>query len=303
MRSTSRVALTGRSGDLRPIVLCMLALIDLAPGSAAFTAGPLVIPWYGLGYVVGVAVLLVVARHEAARRGIQAHHVTDALILVAIPALIGGRLYHVIDQWAYYSQNLLAIVLPPYSGLGLYGGVAGAVLGIYLYTRRYAIPVWRALDIVAPGALFAQGIARWGNFFNQELYGPPTSAPWGIAIDCQHRVAEYSCATYPAAATGFEPLFFYESALDISGGLLALWVARRFPARLRDGDVASFWAIWYGSVRLFLETFRYGYNWTFFGVPMAMLIGAGLVVFGATTIVLRHQRPRRGVPALLQPAR
>jgi len=277
------------------------AAINLAQGSVAFELGPIAIPWYGLGYVIGVGVLLWISRAEAKRRGIDVHHVMDALLLVAIPALIGGRLYHVIDQWAYYSQNLLAIVTPPYSGLGLYGGVAGAVFGIMLYARRHGLPLWRALDIVAPGALFAQGIARWGNFFNQELYGPPTDAPWGIAIDCQHRVSEYPCSAYPAT-TGFQPLFFYESTLDVTGGLLALLVARRYPHHVRDGDVASFWAIWYGSVRFTLETFRYGYDWTLIGVPTAMLIGAALVLFGVATIVLRHQRPPNRMVALREPA-
>jgi len=278
------------------------ALIDLGQGSIAFSLGPLNIPWYGLGYVVGVSVLLWVSRSEAVRRGFEARHVMDALVVVALFALIGGRLYHVIDQWAFYSQALPAIVLPPYSGLGLYGGVAGAVLGIFVYTRRQRLPLWTALDIVVPGALFAQGIARWGNFFNHELYGPPTDAPWGLAIDCQHRVAEYPCATFPAATTGFQPLFLYESALDVTGGLAALWLARRYPDRLRDGDLASLWAMWYGSVRFALETFRYGYDWTLFGIPTAMLIGAGLIVFGGVTILLRHQRPPVRSAGMTQPA-
>ena len=177
-----------------------------------------------------------------------------------------------------------------YKRQGLYGGVAGAALGIAIYTRRHGIPLWRALDVVIPGTLFAQGIARWGNFFNQELYGPPTSAPWGIAIECQNRVALYPCDRFPFETTGFHPLFFYESALTITGGLIALWLARRFAHRLRDGDIASFWGIWYGAVRTFLETFREGYNWTVGGIPTAQLIGIGLIVVGIATIVWRHTR-------------
>ena len=81
-------------------------------------------------------------------------------------------------------------MLPPYSGLGLYGGIIGAAIGIWVFLRGKDIPIGRALDVVVPGTLFAQGIARWGNFFNQELYGPPTDLPWGITIDCAHRVAQ-----------------------------------------------------------------------------------------------------------------
>jgi phosphatidylglycerol:prolipoprotein diacylglycerol transferase len=270
-------------------------LIDITPGP---NIGPLPIGWYGVGYVVGLAVLVLVTQRELARRGIDPGHATGALLTTAVLALIGGRLYHVIDEWDLYSGNLPAIVLPPYSGLGLFGGVAGAIVGIVLYTRRKRIPVWRALDAVIPGTLFAQGIARWGNFFNQELYGPPTDAPWGITIDCEHRAGTpYDCVTYPADTTGFHPLFFYESALDIAGGFLALWIGRRFRARLRDGDVASFWGIWYGSVRTVLETFRTGYNWTIGGaIPTATLIGIGLIVVGVVTILWRHRGPRPAEP-------
>ena len=202
-----------------------------------FQIGPVNIGWYGVGYVIGVGVLLLIAQREARRRGYDPNHIWNALLLVGALALIGGRMYHVIDQWGAcglgepcYSQNLARIFLPPYSGLGLYGGVAGAALGIVIYTRWKHLPLRVALDVVVPGALFAQGIARWGNYFNQELYGPPTNLPWGIQIDCAHRVAEWPCSLYPAATTGFQPLFFYESALDITGGLIALYISCALPA-------------------------------------------------------------------------
>jgi phosphatidylglycerol:prolipoprotein diacylglycerol transferase len=269
-----------------------LGLITVLPDPIALHLGPLNIGWYGLGYVVAVGVMVLVSQREAVLRGIDPRHITSALIVVAVPALIGGRLYHVIDQWSYYSQNLAAIVLPPYSGLGLYGGVAGAIIGVSVYVRRNRLPFWRALDILVPGTLFAQGIARWGNFFNQELYGPPTDATWGITIGCDQRVADYPCGTYPEATTGFHPLFFYESALDITGGLVAVWLSRRHLARLRDGDLASFWLIWYGSVRFALETFRVSYDWKLLGImPTAMFIGVAIVTFGIVTIVIRHRRP------------
>jgi phosphatidylglycerol:prolipoprotein diacylglycerol transferase len=203
----------------------------------------------------------------------------------------------VIDQWAFYQTDPIRIVLPPYSGLGLYGGIFGAVVGIWIYTRRKGIPIWTALDVVVPGTFFAQAIARWGNFFNQELYGPPTDLPWGITIDCGHRVVQYPCDAFPALTTGFHPLFLYESILDVAGGLIALWLSRRHLDRLRDGDLASFWMIWYGGGRLVLETFRSGWNWTLGGLPTAMLIGSVLAVVGVATIVARHRRPPSPQPA------
>ena len=267
-------------------------MIPSPSNSVAFQIGPIPIAWYGIGYVLGIGVLLLIAQREARRRGYDPNHVWSALLLVGALALIGGRLYHVIDQWGpIYSQDPLRAILPPYSGLGLYGGVLGAALGILIYTRWKRLPVRLALDVVVPGALFAQGIARWGNYFNQELYGPPTNLPWGIQIDCAHRVVEWQCPPLGtvAATAGFQPLFFYESALDITGGLIALYISWRILPRLVPGDLAAFWAIWYGTVRGLLEFFRAGWNWTVGGLPTAQWIGIVLVAIGVSWLIYNHR--------------
>lgn len=267
------------------------ALIQVTPPSA-IGVGPLSIGLYGLGYALGIAVMILVSQSEARRRGYDPALITGAILPVAVCALIGARAYHVIDQWAYYRDHLAQVVLPPYSGLGLYGGIAGAVVGIAIHCRRHRIPLLVALDVVVPGTLFAQAIARWGNFFNQELYGPPTDLPWAITIDCEHRIAAYDCQLrpdLPPATTGFHPLFLYESIWDAVGGGLALWLARRHGDALRQGDLASFWMVWYGGGRLVLETFRSGWDWTIGGVPTAMLIGAVLVIGGTASAMWRRR--------------
>jgi phosphatidylglycerol:prolipoprotein diacylglycerol transferase len=279
----------------------VVALIPITPEGILLQLGPISIGWYGIGYVLGLGVMLLVAQSELVRRGYNPNHIWNALILVGALALIGGRLYHVIDQWgAIYSQDPLKAILPPYSGLGLYGGVAGAVLGIFIYTRWKRIPLALGLDVVAAGALFAQGIARWGNFFNQELYGPPTNLPWGIAIDCAHRVSPWFCP--PAGIydinTGFQPLFFYESMLDILGGLVLLYISRRYLARLQPGDLAAAWGIWYGLTRAGLETLRTEWDWKIGGIPTAIIIGVGLALFGAIWIIYNHPRGKDPYPYL-----
>ena len=275
----------------------MFPLINITPGAEIVPGLP--IAWYGVGYVIGLAVMLLVSQREAERRGFAPSHIWSALLLVGVLALVGGRLYHVIDQWGpIYSLDPLKAILPPYSGLGLYGGVAGAALGIFIYTRWKGLPLRLALDTVIPGTLFAQGIARWGNFFNQELYGPPTDAPWGIAIDCAHRVAAYPCSAFPFETTGFHPLFFYESSLDILGGLIALYLSRRFLARLQPGDLAAFWGIWYGSVRGLLEFFREGWNWTLGPIPTAQLVGLIVIGVGIAWIAWNHRPGTKPYPYL-----
>jgi phosphatidylglycerol:prolipoprotein diacylglycerol transferase len=264
-------------------------VIEITPDPILFRIGPLSIGWYGIGYLLAIVVLILVSQRELERRGIDRSHFVNAMLFVGALALIGARVYHVIDDLDRYAADPLTIVLPPYSGLALYGGIAGAALGIILYGRWKRLPIRLGLDAVIPGTLFAQGIARWGNFFNQELYGPPTDLPWGIAIECQYRVDLYNCAKLPFETTGFHPLFFYEFALNVAGGLIALYLSRRYLHRLQPGDLTAFWGIWYGSTRAALETFREGYNWTVAGMPTAQVIGILVIVIGAAWIAWNHR--------------
>ncbi|MGZ6260820.1 MAG: prolipoprotein diacylglyceryl transferase [Candidatus Limnocylindrales bacterium] len=251
--------------------------------------GQLALPWYGIGYAVAIGVGVWLTVRLARRQGLDVRHVGDALLWVLVGGVIGARLYHVIDQWALYKDDLPRIILPPYSGLALYGGVLGGLVGAWLYTRRHRQPFLPWMDVVVPALFFGQAIARFGNFANQELYGPPTDLPWGILIDCQHRVAAYSCDLYPVG-TGFHPLFFYEASLTFLGGLIALLLIARWRGR-RDGDLLAFWLIWYGAVRALLETFRLSYDFTFFGLPVAVLFGLGAISAGVLLLVLNHLRP------------
>jgi phosphatidylglycerol:prolipoprotein diacylglycerol transferase len=139
-----------------------------------------------------------------------------------------------------------------------------------------------------------QAVGRWGNFFNQELYGPPTTLPWGIAIDCAHRIgdhglAQYPCAQFPEATTAFHPLFLYESVSGIAGALFLIWLSRRRPYPLRPGDQALIFFIWYPIVRFLLENLRTG-NWVVGGVATAQVMSI-LFALGAFLILLyRHRR-------------
>jgi phosphatidylglycerol---prolipoprotein diacylglyceryl transferase len=265
------------------------ALIQIFP-PPGLPLGPVTIPFYGLGYAIALAAGVWLATREARWRGLDVRHIGDGVLLVVLFGIVGARLYHVIDEWERYAGNVLAIVLPPYSGLGLFGGVFGGMLGLVVFTRRRGLSFFRWVDVAAPGFLIGQTIARWGNFFNQELYGPPTDLPWGITIDCAHRVPIYPCATFPETTTGFHPLFLYESLLNLVGLAIALLISRRLWPRLRDGDLLAFWLLWYGSVRLVLEPFRSGWNWTAGGIPVAQIVSLGVIV---AAIVLHGTRDRR----------
>ena len=198
-------------------------MIDWTPNAVALQIGPLPLYWYGIAYAVGLASAYWAMTRMANRFGENAALLGNGLIIVAVAALIGGRLYHVIDQWQLYQDDLLKIVLPPYSGLGIFGGFITGAIAVIALVRYHRISFWRWADIIAPGIFLMQAAGRWGNFFNQELYGPPTTMPWGIAIDCAHRIVEYPCLTYPLATTHFHPLFLYESLSGLLGAaVLAL---------------------------------------------------------------------------------
>jgi phosphatidylglycerol:prolipoprotein diacylglycerol transferase len=141
-----------------------------------------------------------------------------------------------------------------------------------------------------------QAIGRWGNFFNQELYGSPTSLPWGIAIQCGNRTQGYSCppGSDPAATLGqhFQPLFLYESISGLLGALFLLYLARRFPHRLLPGDLLLVFFMWYGAVRIVLEGLKSN-NWLFFGVPTAQVVAAVSVILALGILIARHMRPVR----------
>lgn len=265
-------------------------MIDWTPDPIALRLGPIDVYWYGVMYALGLAATYFVIEREARRRGLDATLLVNGMIIVAVAALIGGRLYHVIDQWALYKDNLLAIVLPPYSGLGVYGGIVTGFIAAYLYVRWKRQPFLTWADCVAPGLFVMQAVARWGNFFNQELYGPPTDLPWGVAIDCQHRTPDLACPPLgdtPVDAH-FHPLFLYESLSAAVGAVVLLLVARRVRW-LRPGDIVLLWFMWYGATRFVLEPLRTN-NWTLFDIPVASII-SGLFVAGAMALFAWRHRP------------
>jgi phosphatidylglycerol:prolipoprotein diacylglycerol transferase len=273
-------------------------MIDFTPNPIALAFGTFEIRWYGIAYVAAIIAGTWLATREARRRGERTDMIIDALIILAVAALIGGRAYHVIDQWSTgpdYKDHLAQIFLPPYSGLGIYGGLFTGMLAMIWVTRHYKVNFWRWADIVAPCILLAQVVGRWGNFANQELYGPPTNLPWGIAIQCPYRVAQYACPGTPESAH-FVPLFFYESVLSLIGVFVMLFLWRHFTARGRlliVGDVGLLYFVWYGLERSLLELLRSGWDWTIFGIPTAQIVGLGGAAAALLAIFVRHWYVRR----------
>jgi phosphatidylglycerol:prolipoprotein diacylglycerol transferase len=150
--------------------------------------------------------------------------------------------------------------------------------------------------------LLAQAIGRWGNYFNQELYGPQTALPWGILItDANQRIAPYHDLTqYPLATTTFHPLFLYESLWNLIGFGLIMWLGRKYYDKFLDGDITSFYLIWYPLGRLLIESLRPD-AWTALGIPVAQIVSVVIILIGVGLLFYRRRNPKLATSPLTHP--
>jgi phosphatidylglycerol:prolipoprotein diacylglycerol transferase len=256
----------------------------------ALRIGPLAIHWYGIIMASAILFAAWLGTAEARRKGEDPETGWAMLLWVVAGGVIGARIYHVIHMWGFYSTHPDLILQVWNGGLGIPGAVAGGALTIWIYTRLRHLPTGRWFDIFVIAVPLGQAIGRLGNFVNQELYGPPTTLPWGIPIDAAHRVPEWANLTlYPVATTRFVPLFAYEAILSLVTLGLMLWISRRFAARLYDGDLLLVFIMCYGLVRSYLETYRVQ-NWMIAGIPTATWLGIGGFLLAGGFLWLRHLR-------------
>ena len=220
-----------------------------SPGPIFVQIGPLAIRWYGVLMAAAMAVGLWLAYRDARRRGVDPEELLKASELALLGGLVGARLYYVAFNWDYYSRALPKIIAVWEGGLAIHGGLLGGLLlgGGYAWWKRLPLP--RYLDIVAPSLALGQGIGRWGNFFNEEAFGTPTSLPWKLYISPPHRPLLYAQEEF------FHPTFLYEALWDFLVFALLLWVLRDRVAR---APTCLFWIYvgLYSVGRLIVEGFR-----------------------------------------------
>lgn len=260
------------------------------PDPVLFRIGPVEIYWYGVLIVTGVLAATWLAAVQAQRAGDNAEHVWDAMLLCLLLGVVGARLYHVASSLPYYLAHPGEVFGLRMTGFGIYGAVAGGALGLWLYTSRHKLRFLHWADFAAPGLALAQAIGRWGNYFNQELYGHLTDLPWGIPISAAHRIPPWTdLARYPEATTRFHPTFLYESLWNLLtfGVLLAL--SRKASDRLLDGDLFFLYGVLYALGRFFVE-FQRPDAWRIGGVPTAQWIAIAAILFFGSLLIYRHQR-------------
>lgn len=261
------------------------------------------IHWYGILIVTGVMLGAVYASWRAQQDGESPDHIWNGLIFAIVLAIIGARLYHVFSEpvggtvgWSYYREHPVEILKIWKGGLGIYGAIVGGVLGVVIYAWRAKLRPLRWLDYGAPGLALGQAIGRWGNFINQELYGPPTNLPWGLIIDEEHRIAPYrDLVAYPPD-TLFHPTFLYESLWSLLLFIALALIAHKLKDRLLPGDTILGYLIGYPLGRFFIEFLRPD-AWLIGSIAAAQLFGILFMVAATAALVVRHVRAGQTGPS------
>lgn len=264
-----------------------------SPPSRWFDVGPLHVHYYALFIILGVVAAIWLTYRRWKARGGDPDLVFEVALWSVIAGLIGARLYFDITTPGQMGNQWYAPIAVWQGGLGIWGGVAlGVAVGAFVVHRRGA-SITEFMDAAAPGLPLAAGIGRLGNWFNQELFGGPTSLPWGLRIDPQYRPLHYT------TATTFQPTFLYEMIWDIGLAGLLVWLDSRF--RMRPPALFSLYVCLYCVIRLLLELLRVDPAAVFLGERLNFWVALVGIIGGGAAFVyfqwLRPEAPAAPVPA------
>ncbi|MEU7640195.1 MULTISPECIES: prolipoprotein diacylglyceryl transferase [unclassified Streptomyces] len=256
-----------------------------SPSQGVWHLGPVPIRAYALCIILGIFVAVWLSQRRWAARGRDPQEIAD-IAMWAVPfGLLGGRLYHVItDPELYFAPGKRPIeaLYVWNGGLGIPGAVALGAFGAWLGCRRRGIKLADFADAVAPGLVLAQGIGRWGNYFNQELYGAPTSLPWKLLIDPAHRPPDSPTVAF------YHPTFLYESLWDVGVMALLLWLDRRH--RLPRGRLFAIYVLAYAAGRVWIEALRIDHANHFLGLRLNDWVSVALIVSSFAYLVATQRR-------------
>ena len=241
-----------------------------SPSSGEVHVGGVALHAYGVMLLLGILAAVWLTGVRWTRRGGDWDLVFRVAMWGVAGGVVGARLYHVITSWSEVPDPKWQGVFEIWrGGLGVWGGIAGGVLVGAVVVRRSGNSVYAFMDAVAPGLLLAQAIGRWGNYFNQELFGKPTNLPWGLEIDVQNRPAQY------VNFDTFHPTFLYESLWNFLGVGVLLLIDRRF--RIRPPGLFALYVAWYTAFRSFEETLRIDPSHKYFGLRLNFYVSVGLL--------------------------
>lgn len=197
---------------------------------------------------------------------------------IIIGAIIGARLYYCLLSYNYFSQNLIEVLEIRHGGLSIHGAILGGLFGGIIYSRRHKLPILKLCDIFSYGLILGQAIGRWGNFFNSEAFGKPTSFFLKLYIPIYKRPIEYLQYNY------FHPTFLYESVLDVCIFLILFFVIRKISQN-KDGVIFFSYLIMYSIARIIIEHIRIDSVLNIYGIPIAQIISAGIIFISSIALI------------------
>jgi prolipoprotein diacylglyceryl transferase len=271
-----------------------------SPSISYFDIGPLRIHFYALCIIAGIIVATLMTNSRLTKRGAEPWVVID-IALIAVPrAIIAARAYHVLTHFDFYfgeGRNPLSALYIWEGGIAIYGALIGGAVGAWLGCRWTGIRFTTFADALAPGLLLAQALGRFGNYFNQELFGLPTDLPWGLQIDADNP------AFPPGLAPGtlFHPTFLYEVIWNTLGVLFLLWAGRRF--RLQWARLFALYLIWYSAGRIVWESIRIDPSDVFLGLRTNVWAAIAGVILGIVIFFVQKRRHPGFEPSPYVPGR
>jgi prolipoprotein diacylglyceryl transferase len=274
--------------SLNPLLHLPASIPSPDPALGQFQIGPFLIHTYAICILVGIFAAAAITSRRLTRRGAEPGIVID-IALWAVPiGIIGARIYHVLTHGADYfypGANLWNTVAIWDGGNALYGSLLGGAVGAYIGCRMTGIRFWTFADALAPAMLVAQALGRLGNWFNHELFGLPTSLPWGLEIESTN-------SKFPAGladGTLFHPLFLYEIIWNLVGVAIILLIERKM--RLHWGKAFAIYLIWYGLGRSWLEAIRIDPTSDgFLGIPANVWASFAAIVLGIVLFIVQTRR-------------
>jgi prolipoprotein diacylglyceryl transferase len=270
-----------------------------SPDRGVWYLGPVPIRAYALCIIAGIVIAVVWGERRLVARGGPAGAVTDVAVFAVPFGLVGGRLYHVATDWQTYfgpGGNPVNALKIWEGGLGIWGAIALGAVGAWIGCRRRGIPLPFFADAVAPGIVVAQAVGRIGNWFNQELYGEPTTLPWGLEI--YRRVDPATGAPNPLGGVALDrtpievvhPTFLYELLLNLLVAAIVVWADRRF--RLGHGRAFAIYVAGYTAGRFFIEQMRTDQATRVFGDIRINVVVSAVVFLAAVAYVALVRKPR-----------
>jgi prolipoprotein diacylglyceryl transferase len=264
-----------------------------SPPINSFHIGPLDVHFYALAYLVGIALAVILTRRRWSAVGGDPELVGEIALWVVPAGIIGGRIYFDITTPMDIPHEWYGPFAVWSGGLGIWGGVLlGGLVGVWRLRRRGVSPALFA-DAMAPGLLMAQGIGRIGNYFNKELFGRPTSLPWGLEIPYPFRVSGGIPAADLHFAT-FQPTFLYELIFDFAWAGVLIWLGHRYKMLNRPIKAPGLFALYvfgYSAYRIFEESLRVDSSAHFFGLRLNTYIASALAIVGAVWFYRTQRRP------------